>query len=573
MANLWQDMAAVPDTGGIWDQLADALSDQVVLATSEPDASSPGVVAGGLWGRIVVARADGLWSDAGKETVLLARPELNRQDLWAQTNDETLVLPRQGAIAIWQAVRPDAADTPDWNLDHTTSLSLPRPTAENMWSRAKAETMVLARPEAGSVFRAELTGRNLTSWRPRRKGGFALKALTDHTGQPYWILKNVRDNTYVRLSEEQRFIWNELDGDATVQDIAVAFMAQYGKLAINGLLMLLNRLQQQGFIEDPLVNVYGAVDESVARRRANVWWRRLLRAFLHQEFAIQGIDGFITRTYRRGGRLLFTRPVQALLLLVTLLGAVAFVTQVWGGAFSVFTGAGDLVVVGVITLYLLQFVTLLIHEWSHAVTTKHYHRDVRKGGFLLYLGLPAAFVDTTDIWMSPRRERVLVSWAGPYSGFILGGLAALLILAIPNAFVQGVLYQFAFLTYLTSFLNLNPLLKLDGYYILMDWLEIPRLREKSLAFVGREFWPRLRRREPFSRDERIFAVFGLLSAAWTILALLLAVQLWGGGLLDLLRGIGSTPAGAVGLVMVGGLIGLWALWRLIWRPLRRRART
>ncbi len=117
------------------------------------------------------------------------------------------------------------------------------------------------------------------------------------------------------------------------------------------------------------------------------------------------------------------------------------------------------------------------------------------GGFLLYMGMPAAFVDTTDIWMEPRRPRIIVSWAGPHSGFFLGGLASLLILAVPGAFAQGVLYQFAFLTYLTSFMNLNPLLKMDGYYILMDWLEIPRLRERSMAFIGKPLRTKLRKRD------------------------------------------------------------------------------
>jgi hypothetical protein len=558
MANLWQEVAAGPDTGSIWERLDSDLSEPAAL-------DSP---AGGLWGLIVVARADGLWSDAGKETLLLDRPELHRQNLWVSANDETLVLPREGAVAIWQAVLARPADTHPWDLASTVQMHRPE-AAEDMWSRAQNETVVVSRPEAGSVFQANLAERNLTTWRPRRRSGWALKELTDHTGQQYWILKNLRENTYVRLSEEQVFVWKELDGKASVQDIAMAYLIAYGKLAIDGLILLLERLQQQGFIEDPLINVYGAVDESMARQRANVWWRRLLSAFLNKEFAIQGIDDLVTRTYRWGGRLLFTPPFQVAFLLMALAGAGAFFVHMRSGAYSVFTGAGQELVIGLITLYVLQFVTLLLHEWAHAVTTKHFRREVRKGGFLLYLGMPAAFVDTTDIWMSPRRERLLVSWAGPYSGFILGGLAALLIFAVPGALAGGVLYQFAFLTYLTSFLNLNPLLKLDGYYILMDWLEIPRLREKSLAFVTAELWPRLRARKPFSREERIFTVFGLLAGAWTIFALLLAIQLWGGGLLDLLRSIGSTPVGAAALIVFALAILFLLLRRYVWRSLRR----
>jgi putative peptide zinc metalloprotease protein len=94
-----------------------------------------------------------------------------------------------------------------------------------------------------------------------------------------------------------------------------------------------------------------------------------------------------------------------------------------------------------------------------------------------------------------------------------------------------VLYQFAFLTYLTSFMNLNPLLKMDGYYILMDWLEIPRLRERSIAFIGKPLREKFRKHEPFTREEKIFAVFGLLSGIWTVIALALIIFTLGGYIL------------------------------------------
>ena len=107
------------------------------------------------------------------------------------------------------------------------------------------------------------------------------------------------------------------------------------------------------------------------------------------------------------------------------------------------------------------------------------------------MGMPAAFVGTIDIWMEPRRPRLVVSWAGRIqairwrAGESAGAGRA-------GAGRGGLLFQSALLTYLTSFMNMNPLLKLDGYYILMDWLEIPRLRERSLAFIGeplRASWP------------------------------------------------------------------------------------
>ncbi|MBN1564540.1 MAG: hypothetical protein JXA10_11915, partial [Anaerolineae bacterium] len=262
---------------------------------------------------------------------------------------------------------------------------------------------------------------------------------------------------------------------------------------------------------------------------------------------------------KRGGKLVFHPVFQLFMLAVIAAGGTAFLGLVLGFIkrdVAVFGGAGA--IIGVITLYVLQFVTLVIHEWSHAIATKHFDREVRRGGFLVYMGMPAAFVDTTDIWMEPRRPRIVVSWAGPHSGFFLGGLASLLILAEPGAFVTGVLYQFALLTYLTSFMNMNPLLKLDGYYILMDWLEIPRLREKSLAFIGQPLHEKLRTREAWTREEKIFAVFGVLSGVWTVIALGLAAFTLGGYVVNFAQTLS-------GMIILGGVIVFF-----VGRWLRRR---
>ena len=44
-------------------------------------------------------------------------------------------------------------------------------------------------------------------------------------------------------------------------------------------------------------------------------------------------------------------------------------------------------------------------------------------------------------------------------------------------------FKLAFAWYLNALFNLNPFLALDGYYLLMDWLEVPNLRARGLAFV------------------------------------------------------------------------------------------
>ncbi len=555
MANIYRHIeaakAAIQDTGGIWDQL------NAQMATQPAPVAESGM---GIWGMIVPDVVGGLWDKADHETVYLARTptRTERPDLWRAAADETLILPKEGLLPVWDAAlaRTDATG----KLDTEGTVRMMRADVANVWQRSADETLVMERREA-SIFAQQIRPRDMASFHPQRISGYALKKLGDTRGETYWVLKNLRTGAYIRLNAEQRFLWEQMDGKASVQDIAVAYMLEYGRLAINSLLLLLDQLQQKGFIE-PLVDIYGAADRHLAERRANVLWRRIVRRFVNTEIALHGIDSAITRSYQVAGRWLFTLPVQVAMLVILVAGGAAFIGLLTGAIpreVSVLGGAGARA--GVIALYVLQAITLLIHEWSHAIATKHYGREVRRGGFLLYLGMPAAFVDTTDIWMEPRRPRLVVSWAGPHSGFVLGGLASLVILANPGAVVSGILYQFALLTYITSFMNLNPLLKLDGYYILMDWLEIPRLRERSLAFIGQSLRDKLRKRESFSHEEKIFAVFGVLSALWTVLGVGLILLTAGQGVL---RAIREAP-------VVAALVAILLAAGYGWRRWRRRA--
>src|SRR5687767_4448439 len=75
-------------------------------------------------------------------------------------------------------------------------------------------------------------------------------------------------------------------------------------------------------------------------------------------------------------------------------------------------------------------------------------------------------------------------------------------------------FKLAFAWYLNALFNLNPFLALDGYYLLMDWLEVPNLRARGLAWVG----ARLRRRPPrfgqLDREGRLVALYGMLAVIW-----------------------------------------------------------
>jgi putative peptide zinc metalloprotease protein len=180
-----------------------------------------------------------------------------------------------------------------------------------------------------------------------------------------------------------------------------------------------------------------------------------------------------------------------------------------------------------LVLFLALNVMIFFHESGHALTCKHYGRTVLKGGFLFYYGSPVFFVDTTDIWMTPKAARIATSLAGVTTTLILGGVLLIAAALFPALSLSPFLFQLAAVGYLTVLLNLAPFMELDGYFVLMDWLEIPLLRRKSLAFVRQRLLRKLfREHTSFTREEKIFAIYGLLTGAYTLFFVLLAVYVW-----------------------------------------------
>ena len=494
-----------------------------------------------------------MWHDLAGETLLVRAQD--RPDVWREVNEETLILrPRRDLWRELQAVRP--APSSDLGL----------------WTQTSNRTLLIAPPQA-TLWSGAAQGESLTQQRPTRRLGWALKKLQTAGGEEYFVLKNMRTGTYLRLSEPQVFLWNLMDGEHTVQDLAVAYFIQYKALAIEGLLTLLGQMEARGFLAASRTNLYSVTAGAIRRGRIGPRLYRLWQALTSATISIRGLDRWFAALYRFGGFLLFTLPAKVLILFATLAGLVAYVVLALGGRYSILTGGGQYAALGLTCLYLAQIAALFTHEASHALACKHYRREVRRAGLLFYLGMPSFFVDTTDIWMEPRRPRLLVSWAGPYSGFFLGSLASLLALVTPDPFIAGLLFQFASASYLISFFNLNPLLQLDGYYILMDWLEMPLLRARAINFVQSGLWRKIRRREAFGREERIFTIFGFLALAWTTSALWSTLRFYGRSILSFFQGsLGEIAGLAVGGVLIGvlGALLFWPLFGNLVTGRRRR---
>ena len=369
---------------------------------------------------------------------------------------------------------------------------------------------------------------NISNYQPCQAEGMVHERLESQRDGVYYMLNNPHAGTYLKLDERDFYIWSLMDGSRSIKQLVVAYFSEFGSIAFGRVNDLVAQFRAASFLSDPPVGVYAQLNAKLRRRTLSYWGERVWRMFLQKELAISGIDGILTKLYRYAFWVFYIRPALALYPAIVGVGLALFFYTVQFKDYPIFL-TGDSVILGILTFAAANIVTIGVHEAAHAFTTKHYQRKVRKSGLLLYFGSPAFFVDTMDIWMEPKKARIAVSWAGPYSGLILGSVCMFIIAAtgFSDALIITLLFKLAIWAFVFGALtNLNPLLEWDGYFMLMDWLEIPMLRKRSMNFVKRNFFNKLFARERFSREETIFAVFGVTALVYTVGAIGMALFFW-----------------------------------------------
>lgn len=204
--------------------------------------------------------------------------------------------------------------------------------------------------------------------------------------------------------------------------------------------------------------------------------------------------------------------------------------------------------------WVLLLVLGCIHEMGHGLTCKHYGGDVHQMGFILIYLTPAFFTDTTDILLMDRvAPRQWTIFAGIWIELVVFALSAILWhISLPGSSISNVAYKMMLLSgFQGTVLNLNPLIKADGYYALCQHLQIDNLREDAFAFLkawlqkyilrGHVELPAATRRE-----KRIFVTFSLLALVYST-TLITVVLLW-------VRNMCVNKFGAWGYVVFGALI-------------------
>jgi putative peptide zinc metalloprotease protein len=140
---------------------------------------------------------------------------------------------------------------------------------------------------------------------------------------------------------------------------------------------------------------------------------------------------------------------------------------------------------GAVALAATVAVIKILHEFGHAFTAKRYGCPVPAMGVAFLVMWPVLFTDTTHAYrLTSRRRRLEVAGAGIMVELFIAALATFAWALLPPGALRDAAQTAAVVSWIgTLAINLNPLMRFDGYYLLADALDTPNLQDRAFALA------------------------------------------------------------------------------------------
>ena len=408
-----------------------------------------------------------------------------------------------------------------------------------------------------------------------------------YRGELGYILKDPTTHKYFRFRPVEALVLQAFDGRRTPAEIAAALVDEGLRLSAAAVEAFARKLSQMGLMERTLGERTTLEIERLRAERQKRRRRRFFRGDLtRMRWSVGDPDALLDRTMP-WVRWCFSRAfiwvsvaLFATYFLVIGLRWPEFYTTLEQTYFPSALTFGSIVLI-----YCVSIVVIAIHELGHAYTCKHYGGQVHEMGFMLLYFEPCFYCNVNDAWSFPElRPRLWVTAAGSWIQFVIAGLAAIVWwIAAPGTFVSDVAFATILIGGVTNIAsNMNPLIPLDGYFALSDWLEIPNLRQRAFGHLA--WWIKrhllgIELEEPpvSERERRVFLWYGALAVAYIAMSLTVLMLVVGGWARETFGAIGGLivaawllvsfakplRAGASSLALA--LRARRAAWRAAWR--------
>jgi len=299
-------------------------------------------------------------------------------------------------------------------------------------------------------------------------------------GAPTWTIYDPTRARYFRLgwlAFEMLSRWSAQSVDAL---LALIKNETTCRISEQDILDFIRFLFANNLTVQPVNGDYQAYVSQYQASRPN-WYMQILHHYLFFRIPFWRPDRFLRQTlpYLQG---LFDIKMAYLLVVLGLVGFY-LVSRQWDTYTATFLHFFNWQ--GVFFYGLAIGFSKLFHELGHAYTAVRFGCRVPIIGLAFMVLFPMPYTDVTDAWRLPsRKQRVAIGSAGMMAELGLAVFATLAWSFLPDGPLRSAAFILSSSTWLiTLTINLSPLMRFDGYYILADAWGIDNLQPRSFALA------------------------------------------------------------------------------------------
>ncbi len=313
---------------------------------------------------------------------------------------------------------------------------------------------------------------------PLRKNLQFLRGAPSPEGVPTWTIVDPVRNKYFQI-EWQVYQLLERWSAGTIESLAkVVTRDTTSRLRVEDIEDFVRFLYANNLTDQSASGqTKDYVEQQAAGRQA--WWQWMLHHYLFIKIPLLRPDAFLRMTLPLVAPLYSV--AAAWLFGVLTCGGLFLVSRQWDAFLSTFLhffnwrGA---VMYGAVLCFVKG-----LHELGHAYTATRFGCRVPTIGVAFMVMMPVLYSDVSDAYrLTDKRQRLAVAAAGILAELGLAAVATLLWVFLPDGMLRSLAFVVATTSWIMSLtVNLNPLMRFDGYYLLADGLGVPNLQDRAFA--------------------------------------------------------------------------------------------
>ncbi|MCH9022746.1 MAG: hypothetical protein IID32_08260, partial [Planctomycetes bacterium] len=300
-------------------------------------------------------------------------------------------------------------------------------------------------------------------------------------GRASYVIRDPVSMQCHRANKEEYEIIVNMNPDRTLAD-TIGFLVTAGKVRADheeSIYEFVLNLHRMAFLQLPISDDKALFRRYQAKQQARA--KEKFMAFLFLRIPLINPDYILNKTIHVAKHLFTRKFFYAWLGLMALTAAVVILKrrELLAPLAHTFTGSN------LISLWVCLILLKVFHEFGHSYACKVRGGYVPEMGIFLIAGTPCAYVDVTSSWAFPNKwDRIIVGLGGMYFESMIAAMALFVWAFSDSAGLQQLAHNIFILSgFVTVFMNINPLMKFDGYYILSDLIEVPNLRPRSQSYV------------------------------------------------------------------------------------------